>query len=237
MTVGKVNTHINTQLNPFGPQWPNGKAEGVPTLGQQVQQVLFRGVKPPLLDPALFPEVAAQLRLLRRYLKKLAVMAGDNEDDYSVVLADGTIAMIDEAGTIYLGVGFLQKFAEKKEVLVGALAHEVGHRPKRWNDYSQRQRLNDEELAAICREEETRADIFAGRALAEMDLDCEPLAEFLLALGDGSPKPHPEYFDAQTRSFIIREAHADRSYGTENRRKIFPEFERNKSPKGHLGDF
>ena len=34
--------------------------------------------------------------------------------------------------TIYVGAKFLQKFLAKPEVLVGVLAHEVGHRPKRW---------------------------------------------------------------------------------------------------------
>ncbi|MEL6543555.1 MAG: hypothetical protein AAFQ82_02950, partial [Myxococcota bacterium] len=55
------------------------------------------------------PELAAMISMLNRFRKKLAVMAGDDEDDYIVVLADGPLAMIDELGTIYFGAGFLMQ--------------------------------------------------------------------------------------------------------------------------------
>src|SRR5689334_2372491 len=118
----RVTGGINTQLNPFGPQWPGQKSGEVPEVGQQIQQVLFGKVKPPVLDPARFPELAAMLQQLQRFKKKLAVMAGDKEDDYGIVLCDGAVAMIDDEGTIYLGQGFVQAHLDKPEVLVGALA-------------------------------------------------------------------------------------------------------------------
>ena len=46
-----------------------------------------------------------------------------------------------------------------------------------------------------------------------------------------------EYFDAKTRGEVIRDAHAGRAYRTDNRKKLFPEFDRMTSPKGHLGEF
>ena len=142
--------------------------------------------------------------------------------------------MIDEDGLIYMGAGFLEACKDNPEVLIGVLAHEIGHRPKRWREYDTRRQLTREELEALCREEETRADIFAGKALAEMNLSCEPLAEFLAEV---QQKPHPEYFDAKTRGEVIRDAHAGRAYRSDNRKKLFPEFDRMTSPKGHLGEF
>ena len=230
-----VDGGLSTRLNPFGPQWPNAKGtDQAPTVGSQVKQVLFGRLKPAVLDPALFPMIAEQLKLLRKYKKKLAVMAGDEEGDYDIQLCEGTVAMIDEEGTIFVGRGFLQACKDHDEVLVGVLAHEVGHRPKRWNQYETRRQLTYDELKMLCRHEETRADIFAGKALAEMGMDAEPLCEFLQAVEDG---PHPEYFPAEVRGEVIRDAHAGRTYRADNRRKMFPGFDRMTSPKGHLGEY
>ncbi len=229
----RIEANISTQLNPFGPQWPSGKVAETRTVGEQVQQALFGRPKPAVLDPAQFPALVESLRLLNKYRKKLAVMAGDEEDDYRIELADGTIAMIDEQGTIYMGEAFVAAFAERPEVLVGALAHEIGHRPKRWGGYRAQRQLTRSELTAICREEETRADLFAGKALAEMQLRWEPLAEFLAAVETG---PHPEYFPAEVRAQVLEESFTGRAYRADGRRKIFPAFDRMTSPKGHLGE-
>jgi len=233
--AGRIEGRLSTQLNPFGPQWQGTtKAGEAPAIGQQVEQALFARAKPTVLDPARFPELAAQLRMLNNYKKKLATMAGDREEDYDLQLADGTIAMIDGEGVIYVGAAFLAAHAAKPEVLVGALAHEIGHRPKRWKEYRAKRQLSRDELAYICRHEETRADLFAGKALAEMGLACEPLVQFLLAVESG---PHPDYFPATVRGDVIREAHAGRAYQAKNRRNIFPGFDRMTSPKGHLGEY
>lgn len=232
--VRRIESGVTSQLNPFGPQWPTAKAEKAATAGQQVQIALFGKPKPPVLDPARFPQLAAQLRLLNRYRRKLATLAGDDENDYRLALADGTIAMIDEAGTIYVGAGFLESFADQPEVLVGALAHEIGHRPKRWNGYRGRGPLSPEALAELCRHEETRADLFAGAALAEMEMSCEPICQFLIAVEEG---PHPEYFPATVRADVIRDAYRRRSFRTETRAKLFPDYHRAAAAKGHLGEY
>jgi hypothetical protein len=230
----RVEGGLSTQLSPFGPQWPTAKAGEAAPIGQQVQQALFGKPKPVVLDPAQFPELAAALRLLRKYRKKLATMAGDAEGDYEVVLADGTIAQIDEQGTIYMGARFLAACKGRPELLVGVLAHEIGHRPRRWNSYRKPRQLTRDELDTICRYEETRADIFAGKALAEMRMSPDPMIEFLEAVQD---KPHREYFPAEVRAEVIRDAHAGREYRADNRRKMFPGFDRMTSPKGHLGEY
>ncbi len=211
-----------------------GKSADVPQIGKQVQQTLFGKPKPTILDPAQFPQLAEQLKLLKKYRKKLAVMAGDEEDDYQLVLADGTIAQIDENGMIYIGAGFLEACKNHPEILVGVLAHEIGHRPKRWGEYRERKQLTKGQLEALCRYEETRADIFAGKALAEMEMSWEPLAAFLESMED---QPHPEYFPAKVRAQVLCDAHQGREYRSVNRKKMFPEFDRMTSPKGHLGDY
>lgn len=230
----RIEGRLSTALNPFGPDWATGQAAPAPSIGRQVQSALFGRPKPPLLDPARFPELAAELAKLHKAKRKIATMAGDKDEDYLLALADGTLAMIDEFGVIYLGAGFVAAFAHQPEVLVGALAHEIGHRPKRWDRYQGDKQLTREQMQAICRHEETRADIFAGKALAELGLACEPLIAFLERIEVG---PHPEYFPAAVRGEVIRDAHAGRAYRADARRKLFPEFDRMTAPKGHLGEY
>jgi len=230
----RISGGLSTNLNTLGPQVSSGKAAEAPPVGKQVQNALFGRPKPTVLDPAQFPHLSEQLKLLARYKKKLAVMAGDDEDDYELVLADGTIAMIDEQGNIYVGAGFLQAAKDMPELMVGVLAHEIGHRPKRWNEYRTKRQLTREELEMLCRYEETRADIFAGKALAEMEMSSEPVEQFLQAIEE---KPHPEYFPAEVRAEVIRDAHQGRAYRAKARRGLFPEYDRMTAPKGHLGEY
>ncbi|OGQ89279.1 MAG: hypothetical protein A2289_15665 [Deltaproteobacteria bacterium RIFOXYA12_FULL_58_15] len=230
----RIEGGLSTQLNPFGPQWPSTKSGEAAPVGQQVQQTLFGKSKPLVLDAAEYPELADLLEVLRKYVNKLARMAGDAEGDYALALANGTIAMIDSSGVIYIGAGFLSAFKNVLDVLVGVVAHEVGHRPKRWTEYQVRKQLTHKEIEYICRHEETRADIFAGKGLAELGFDCEPLCNFLARVAD---KPHPEYFPADVRAEVIRDAFAGRAYRAVNRKKIFPGFDRMTAPKGDLGEF
>jgi hypothetical protein len=228
---GKIASQLNTtQLNT-----PSGSPQIKP-LGEQIAQTLFGRARPPLLDAANFPDLAALLRILNRYRRKLALLAGDQDNDYALVLADDTIAAIDENGTIYVGAAFLMAHARNLEVPVGVLAHEIGHRPKRWREekYLQPRALTQPEREALCRHEETRADIFAGKGLAELGMACEPLAQFLESIGGC---PHPEYLPAEVRANVIREAHAARAYRTANRRKIFPDMARHTSADGYIGEF
>ena len=231
----RIEGGVSTQLNPNATNLSSaGQNQQIQSVGQQIQQVLFGKPKPVVLDPAKFPQVAEQLQLLRKYKKKIANMADDDEHDYELALTQSSIAMIDAHGTIYMGVEFLMANKNNPEIILGALAHEIGHRPKRWKEYQQQHLLTKEEMELICRHEETRADIFAGAALAELDLPCEPMIQFLKDIEEG---PHPEYFPAETRGEVILEAHQSRHYRAKNRRKIFPNFDRMTSVKGHLGEF
>jgi hypothetical protein len=159
-------------------------------------------------------------------------LAGDNEEDYDLVLAEGTIAMIDQEGLIYIGKTFLHNHMDAPEILVGVLAHEIGHRPKRWNQYKNEHPNSKEEAEKLCRLEETRADYFAGKALAELGMSCAPLIAFLSAITE---HPHPEYFSAQLRGEVIQEGFDDGSRRANNRKKLFPELHRMTSASGDIG--
>lgn len=220
--------------NPFGPDWGKQRAkgnEGTSSVGQQMQGELFGKKKPPVLDED-DADISRLMGRLHAYRKKLARLAGDDESDYDLVLAAGTIAMIDGEGLIYIGKQFLLNLADQLAVQVGVLAHEIGHRPKRWNEYKQTVPLTKDEKEELCRLEETRADYFAGRALAELNLDCEPLISFLKSV---QTQPHPEYFSAELRGECVREGFSDGKRKASNRKRFFPELARMTSAKGDLG--
>ena len=231
----KIQSGMSTQLNPFGPDWSTGTKEvgEATSVGEQVEDSLFGKKKPPLLDEDEFPDAAQVLAQLDKYRKKITLLIGDPETEYYLQLADGTIAMIDAHGMIMVGIRFLMKFKDNMPVLVGAIAHEIGHRPKRWAEYKENKPLNIRELQELCRYEETRADLFAGRALAELGMSCEPMIQFLKDLEEG---PHPEYFPAKMRADIIREGFRDQAGKAKTRKKLWPELEK-VAPKGHIGDF
>ena len=220
--------------NPFGPDWGAKRGQetsGSQSVGQQVQGELFGKKKPPVLDED-DADISRLMGRLHTYRKKLARLAGDQESDYDLVLSAGTIASIDGEGLIYVGKNFLLNLADALEVQVGVLAHEIGHRPKRWSEYKQKVALTKSEKEELCRLEETRADYFAGKALAELDIDCEPLIQFLAAV---QTMPHPEYFPPHVRADCIREGFRDGKRKAGNQKRFFPELARMTSAKGDLG--
>ncbi len=230
----KISSGMSTTLNPFGPDWSGPVQQSAPTsVAEQVEDSLFGKKKPPLLNEDDFPEAAEVLAKLDKYRRKICVLIGDPEDDYRLQLADGTIAMIDKNNMIMIGIKFLMKFKDNFPVLVGAIGHEIGHRPKRWAEYKKDKPLNIAELQKLCRYEETRADLFAGRALAELGMSCEPMIKFLKDMEEG---PHPEYFPAKMRADVIREGFREQSAKAKIRQKFWPGLEKD-APKGHIGDF
>jgi hypothetical protein len=232
----RVNNQISTHLdNNLGLNTSQGSESAKP-LGEQVQQSLFSRPRPALLEAAAFPEIMAILAVLNRYRRKLAFLAGDEDKDYGLALADDTIAAIDEHGTIFMGAAFLMGNARNMDLLVGVLAHEIGHRPKRWRElrYQIPKELSRPELDALCRHEEIRADFFAGRGLAELGMRWEPLVQFLEFV---QVRPHPEYLPAKERSQVVQDGYMRRDYRLKARSKLFPEYHRFYSPDGFIGDF
>lgn len=216
--------------NPFGAQWVGNKAEAQ-SVGEQVQDSLFGGKKPEVVDSddALIDRLMAEMHA---YRKRLARLVGDQPDDYDLALAASTIAMIDDSGLVYVGLEFLRAYADVREVRIGVLAHEIGHRPKRWNEYKQHAPVSKEQMEDMCRLEETRADYFAGFALGQFGIECEPLCEFLVSI---ETTPHPEYLAAPLRAKTIREGFESGERRVSDVRKFFPELARFTSAKGDLG--
>jgi hypothetical protein len=232
----RISSGLSTILNPFGPNWAGSaeKTKEARPVGEQVQDALFGKKKPQELEADDFEDVAETLKILDRYKRKFVKMIGDPEDEYTLQLANGTIAMIDAHGKIFVGLAFLRTFKSKLEVILGALAHEIGHRPRRWAEYKAKQDLTAEELEQLCRYEETRADLFAGRALAEVDMSPEPMIAFLQSVEEG---PHPDYFPASMRADVIREGYREQKSLATTRKRLWPELDREVSPKMHVGDF
>lgn len=217
--------------NPFGPSWVQGK-ETPDSVGEQVQDSLFGKKKPKVLDQD-DADCATLMARLHVYRRKLAKLVGDPAEDYDLLLAEGTIASIDSQGVIYVGKRFLLGAAEDLDLQVGVLAHEIGHRPKRWEAYRAEAPTTQEELDDLCRLEETRADYFAGFALSQLQLRPESLCAFLAQV---QQHPHPEYFSAELRAKTIREGFGAGSRRQRNVKKFFPELARMTSASMDLGD-
>lgn len=209
------------------------ETEGTRSVGEQVTQSIFHRPPPMLLAAAQFPELQALLVVLDKYRRRLAHFVGDLDKDYTLALAADGSAAIDARGIIFLGAGFLTAHKKNLEVIVGAIAHEVGHRPKRMRTLSLKRELSRQELQALCLHEEIRADNFAGRGLAELQLSCEPLIAYLKAV---NAPPHPEYLPLHERAKVIRDGHASGAARAGVRQKLFPEFDRQTSARNHLAD-
>ena len=207
-------------------------------LQQRIQDNLF-GHRPPLFDLSTASEeqqerLAAILERLRGFRAKLDVRAGD-QPGAPIVLASGTIAAIDGDGTIYYDASFLLEHAEETDLLVGILAHEVGHRPRQWA----RARRNLQGLAAsalddICRYEEIRADTFAGLAMAELGMSVEPMIELLLRV---QVEPHPRYLSAEQRGEVLRREHLRGTQRALDMRRNYPDMHRGTAIRDLIGVF
>jgi hypothetical protein len=229
-----------TNLSSQGGQVTDTRRQGdtapLRTVGEQVGQSLFHRPQPMLLEASDYPELQQMLLVLDKYRRKLAMMIGDRDEDYSLALAEDTVAAIDARGIIFLGAAFLRAHKDHLDVVVGAMAHEIGHRPKRMQALAQHdtRALNQAQLNALLLHEEIRADSFAGRGLAELGMSCEPLIAFLKRI---SILPHPEYLPPDQRAEVIRAGFEGRQFRTDSRRKLFPEFDRHTSPRLHLGEY
>lgn len=186
-----------------------------------------------MLDPGQYPSLAGRIQNLLRLRRKLSFWAGDDESDYPIYLAEDTLAAIDGEGRIYMGVDFLDGPGRDAAVLAGALAHEIGHRPRRWRRRRLPANLSRQAIWAICREEEAGADTFAGRALAELELPARPLGAFLTSIEQG---PHPAYYPAAERADMIAEAHEAQSFRLRAREKLYPEQARQRSLRLYIGE-
>ena len=201
----------------------------------ELQTVLFGSVLPKVIDERGYPQLAGQLAWVRRHKTKLAAFVGDQDADYDVALAEGMAACIDRNGMIYIGVSLLAMATP--ELMLGVLAHEVGHRPKTWRQYHREQPFARKELLQMARDEEAKADRVAGRAIAEFQTTPDDLCEFLRVHGNFE-KPPENYYPVDVRIAMIREAYAAGQTRGDAAKKLFPKFEKETSARNliHAGD-
>lgn len=185
-------------------------------------QVLLFGKRPPrLVDARQHPRLKKAFRKLQTAKEQLADALGAHERQFSLALCEGDNASINREGRIAFGVELLEAFERDDDFLVGVLAHEIGHRPWEWpkGDLSQ---LKAKALKTLYRDEEAKADRFAGRALADLGLSPDSLCAFLLRherfeKGDGG-----EYYPSAVRVQMIRDAFRRRKRAIETGAKWNP---------------
>ena len=173
-------------------------------------QLLFGKQAPKLVDRRRYPSLKKALKKLDLSKQQIAEALGAPEAFFSIELCEGSNASINRQGQIAFGLELLDEHQKDDELLVAVLAHEIGHAPWTWPS-GDLGRLTKKQIDAIYREEEAKADRFAGRALAELGLSPDAVCEFLLEHAKFEKHPPSDYYPAQERVALIR--------GTFTRRK------------------
>src|SRR5437588_744570 len=131
--------------------------------------LLFGKRSPKLVDRRKYPSLKRGLKKLDLSKLQIAEAVGAPESFFSVELCEGGNASINRQGQIAFGLELLNRHQKDDDLIVAVLAHEIGHQP--WTcpegDLSG---LTKKQLDAMYREEEAKADRFAGRALADLGL-------------------------------------------------------------------
>ncbi len=184
---------------------------------------LLFGKRPPkLVDRRRYPSLKKSLKKLDLAKEQLADVLGAPESAFSVELCEGENASINRGGRIAFGLELLGLHRKDDDLLVAVLAHEIGHQPWTWPD-DDLSRLTKAQLDALYREEEAKADRFAGRALADLGLDPDAICEFLLAAESFEAHKPSDYYPAETRAKMIRDAFGRRRRMLENAAKLNPQ--------------
>ncbi len=176
---------------------------------QSIDIVLFGKRPPRLVDPRRFPHLKKAMRKLGMAKDQLADVLGVTENTFSLALAEGENACINRDGQIAFGYQLLEKHEYDDALLVAVMAHEIGHQPWKWpkGDLSH---LTKKAIDSISREEEARADRFAGKALADLAVSPDPICDFLLRHGKFEKHPPADYYPAEMRVEMIQAAFSKR---------------------------
>ncbi|MGQ0505352.1 MAG: M48 family metalloprotease [Myxococcaceae bacterium] len=179
----------------------------VTSTGAHPMAVLLFGKRPPrLVDRRKFPKLRKALRKAEALKERIAEIAGQAPDEMSIALCEGGNASISRDGQIALGTELLERHQHDDDFLVAVLGHEIGHQPWTWPGVEAFSGLNRAQLNALFREEEAKADRFAGRVLAELTADPESVCRFLLQSEAFEGKKPADYYPAEVRAKMIKQS-------------------------------
>jgi hypothetical protein len=191
-------------------------------VGRHPMSVLLFGKRPPkLVDRRKHPKLGKTLRKLEYVKDELAGLVGREGKDFTLELCEGDNASISRDGQIAFGVELLEEHADNDDLLVAVLGHEIGHRPWTWPRTLDPQGMTKAKLDALYREEEAKADRFAGRVLAELGASPDAICKFLEAHeAFEAGKPPSDYYPAEVRARIIRESYQRRAKALERKQAL-----------------
>ncbi len=184
-------------------------------------QLLFGKAPPKLVDRRRYPSLKKALKKLDLSKQQIAEALGAPEEFFSIELAEGSNASINRQGQIAFGLELLEEHQKDDELLVAVLAHEIGHAPWTWPS-GDLGRLTKKQIDQIYREEEAKADRFAGKALAELGLSPDAICEFLLKAAKFEKHPPSDYYPAKDRAALIRQTFSKRKRVLENVAHLSP---------------
>jgi|GEM_PF-1680336 len=202
-----------------------------------MQTVLFGGHIPDIVSEDDYAGLIELWSWLKKQKTKLAFFVGDKDHEYTLTLCVGDNACITKDGIIYFGVQLLALGKDYPELIVGVLAHEIGHRPKTWPQLTIPENPTKEQIAHIAKQEELKADKTAGRALAEFNMSPEPLCQFLITHGNFEKQPE-NYYPVDIRVEMIKHAYQSHQTRVQAAQKHFPAFHQATSAKNiiHPGE-
>lgn len=168
--------------------------------------VLLFGKRPARrLDSRRYPRLKKALRKLQGIKEQVAELMGQPEELFAVDLCEGSNASISRDGRIGVGKDLLEAFPDDDELWVGILGHEIGHAPWTWPE-GDLSGLKKRDRDALYRNEEAKADRFAGRVLADLGVRPDRICEFLLEAAAFEAHPPSDYYPAAVRAQMITEA-------------------------------
>jgi hypothetical protein len=184
--------------------------------------VLLFGKRPPkLVDRKRYPKLKKALRKLEYVKGQIAELLGVADNQFSVELCEGDNAFISREGQIAVGVELLEKHQDDDDLMVAILGHEMGHQPWSWPD-GDLSHLNRAQLQKLYREEEAKADRFAGRVLAELGASPDAVCRFLVGNERFEGHAPSDYYPAKTRAAMIRRAYRERRRALKEGHALFP---------------
>lgn len=185
--------------------------------------VLLFGKRPARrLDPRKYPHLRKALRKLRAVMEQVSEIAGQPDELFALELCEGANASISRDGRIGVGKDLIEEFPNDDELWVGILGHEIGHAPWDWPQFDL-SKLKKRQRDQLYRDEEAKADRFAGRVLAELGVAPDRVCNFLLAAAAFEAHPPSDYYPAPIRAQMIRDAFRRRTRALDRAQSVLGE--------------